>query len=50
MTEPTETIEIENVVASSGIDQELDLEQVGDDLGERIQLRELSWPLYRHRT
>lgn len=34
MTEPTETIEIENVVASSGIDQELDLEQVGDDLGK----------------
>ncbi len=34
MTEPTETIEIENVVASTGIDQELNLEQVGDDLGE----------------
>ncbi|OIB57376.1 TATA-box-binding protein [Natrialba sp. SSL1] len=34
MTEPTETIKIENVVASTGIDQELNLEQVGDDLPE----------------
>lgn len=32
MTEPTETIEIENVVASTGIDQELNLEQLGEDL------------------
>lgn len=32
MTEPTETISIENVVASTAIGQELDLEQVAMDL------------------
>ncbi|SFT06994.1 TATA-box-binding protein [Halostagnicola kamekurae] len=32
MTTPTETITIENVVGSTGIDQELDLEQLGEDL------------------
>ncbi|PGF14527.1 TATA-box-binding protein [Natrinema sp. CBA1119] len=34
MTEPVETIEIQNVVASTGIEQELNLEQLGLDLGE----------------
>lgn len=32
MTDPKETIEIENVVASTDIEQELDLDQVGEDL------------------
>ena len=32
MTTPTETITIENVVGSTDIDQELDLEQLGEDL------------------
>ncbi|ATW88218.1 TATA binding protein of transcription factor TFIID [Halohasta litchfieldiae] len=32
MTAPTETIEIQNVVASTGIDQELDLETLVDDI------------------
>lgn len=34
MTDPTETITIENVVASTSIGQELNLEQLGDDLPE----------------
>jgi len=32
MNEPTETIEIQNVVASTGIGQELDLETLADDI------------------
>ena len=32
MPSPKETLEIENVVASTGIEQELDLDQLGDDL------------------
>ena len=32
MSSPRETLEIENVVASTGIEQELDLDQLADDL------------------
>ena len=32
MNTPTETIEIQNVVASTAIDQELDLETLVDDI------------------
>lgn len=32
MTAATETIEIQNVVASTGIDQELDLETLAEDM------------------
>lgn len=34
MTEPAETIEIQNVVTSTGIDQELNLDQLAHDLDE----------------
>ncbi len=48
MTVPTETITIENVVGSTGIDQELDLEQLGEDLtGVRYNPEQFPGLVYR---
>jgi transcription initiation factor TFIID TATA-box-binding protein len=46
---PTETLSIENVVASRGVDQELDLEQLADDL-RRTEFNPGKFPGLLYRT
>ena len=48
-TAPADTIELENVVASSGIDRELDLQRVADDL-EGVEYNPDRFPGLLYRT